>query len=293
MAKTKSILIIGGSGFVGTHLAMALRHDYKVFMTYRTHPVLIPGVTNLPFGDSERNWIKRVVYMARPSVTIFVAGSNDTARAEEKPRETESIQSGVVANTVDASEIFQSKFIFISNCYVFDGRKGNFKEGDNLLASTALGKAKIGGENFVRGRCLNYLIVRSSPIIGFGNGYNFSFLDLVRMKLARGERVEVPHTEYHSFVYIDAFIDFMKKLVEVGIKNRVFHIGGLTKLSFYEFAMMFAEHNNLDTKLIVPHTFSASGDSGFMFDYSLNFTRSVQTLKIKPLFLEDALNLLK
>jgi nucleoside-diphosphate-sugar epimerase len=64
--RTKAVLIIGGSGFIGTHLALKLRETYKVFLTYNTHPVLIPGTTPIPFNVEGRDWAKRLAYTTQP-----------------------------------------------------------------------------------------------------------------------------------------------------------------------------------------------------------------------------------
>ena len=68
MAGTKAILIIGGSGFVGTHLALKLREGYKVFATYHTKRFAIPGVTFYGIKDPAK-FDRRT-----PTVAIRVEG---------------------------------------------------------------------------------------------------------------------------------------------------------------------------------------------------------------------------
>src|SRR4051812_26734274 len=121
MPSVRSVLIIGGSGFVGTHLALRLRAGFKVFATYGERPIAIPGVTCIPFDSSNRNWVKRVVYTAAPDFVIYAAGSNDPAWAAANPREAEQAHASGPAAVLNSSAFFQSKFIFLSNCYVFDG----------------------------------------------------------------------------------------------------------------------------------------------------------------------------
>jgi dTDP-4-dehydrorhamnose reductase len=190
------------------------------------------------------------------------------------------------------SDILQPRFIYLSNCYVFDGNKGNYHENDTVLPSTALGKAKVGGENFIRGKALNHIIVRASPLFGRGNGYNISFLDKLRMKLDRKERVELSSTELHSFAPMHGFIDFIKRLVDSGPRNKTLHYGGLTKATYVDFARVFARRFGYDENLI----FEKQADNGLsqsqMSDYSLNSTYVAETLKVKPLLLEESLDLL-
>jgi dTDP-4-dehydrorhamnose reductase len=265
---------------------MRLRESYKVFATYHSHRIEVPGVTYLPFAVENRNWVKRIVYTAQPETIIYVAGRNEVAWAETKTRDAELLHTGGPATVSNVSGIFQSKFIYVSNCYAFDGTRGNYHETDTVLPSTALGKAKVGGENYVRGKCLNYVIVRSSPVYGMSNPFNPSFLDRLRMGLARGSRMEIDAHELHSFAPIEGLVELIVRVTETGIRNRTLHYGGLTKVSHYELARTFARKLGYDANLILPSIPDSRAD------YSLNSTHTAELLKVQPLLLEQGLDLL-
>ena len=288
MARTRSVLIIGGSSAVGTHLALAMRENFKVFATYHKHPIKIPGVTSLPLAADDREWAKRVVYLAKPDAVIFAAGSNSVAAAEADPRIAEHVHVGGPATVADVADILQPKFIYLSNCFVFDGSKGNYHEEDTALPFINIGKSKMGGENFVRGRSMNYFIIRSSPLIGRGNGFRNSFFDQVRMALQKGERIELQNNDTHSFGLMSSLTELIIRAVESGVKNKLVHYGGLTKLTHYEWAVQFAKRFGFDPSLVV----AARGGS-VRKDYSLNSSEAVQLLKLKPLLLEESFNLIE
>jgi dTDP-4-dehydrorhamnose reductase len=297
MAQTRSVLIIGGSGFVGTHLALRMREQFKVFLTYHKHPIQIPGVTALPLAADNRNWAKRVAYTAKPDAIVYVAGSNNVDIAEANPRMAEHIHVGGPATVSDVADILQPKFIYVSNCYVFDGGRGNYHESDTVLPNTALGKSKLGGENFIRGRSLNWAVVRSVPLIGRGNGLRMSFFDRLRISLDRGERIELPNHEAHSFTHVSGLTDMIVRLVESGVRNKVLHFGGLTKLTYYEWAHHFARRFGYDPALIVPSRAAymrkgIASDTHSRGDYSLNCSQAVEMLKIKPLLMEECFDLI-
>jgi dTDP-4-dehydrorhamnose reductase len=295
VAQTRSVLIIGGSGFVGTSLALRLREQFKVFVTYHRNPVRIPGVTALPLAADNRNWAKRVAYTAKPDAIVYAAGSNSGEEAEADARMAEHVHVGGPATASDVSDILQPKFIYLSNCYVFDGGRGNYHETDTVLPDVALGKSKLGGENFIRGRSLNWAIVRSSPLIGRGNGLRLSELDRLRMALDKGERIELANHEIHSVTHVSALADMVARIIETGVRNKVLHFGGLTKVTRYEWGLAFAKRFGYDPSLIVPSRAMymrkgiASDQHG---DYSLNSTQAVELLKIKPLLLEECLDLI-
>lgn len=297
MYTTKAVLIIGGSGFLGTHLALKLREGYKVFATYYSRPTAIRGVTLIPCDVTNRNWVKRLVYAARPDVIVYAAGDPGLEWAEKNPREAERVHTGGPATVSAAADILQPKFIFLSNCFAFDGVRGNYHETDIVLPGTQMGKAKVGGENFIRGKSLNHIIVRSSPVFGRGNGKRLSSLDHLRMRLDRGERVELPGYELHSFAPVSGLIDLVVRLVDSGPRNKTLHYGGLTKASHYEMARAFAARFGYDPELVQPRQLRQEDakilPDSHLADYSLNSTFVAESLKIKPLLLEEGFDLLE
>ncbi|MCC7442656.1 MAG: sugar nucleotide-binding protein [Bdellovibrionales bacterium] len=289
MRKTKAILIVGGSGYLGSRLAAHLRDGYKVFATYTSHPTRLRGVTYLPFTVFDRDWIKRVMFSIQPEVIFYLAGSDNAAWAERHAREADRIHVSGAVSVLTAAEILQPKFIYLSNSLVFDGKRGNYHETDVVLPSSALGKAKLGGENFIKGRSINYIILRTSPSYGQGTGRRHSFLDRIRIGLERGERLELQDDEAHSFCPTDSLCEVMAKLVEGGPRNSIIHYGGLTKVSHYEFARRFAARFGLNGAKLAP----AASAHAEQHDYSLNSSQAFKTLKVQPLLLEEGFDLLE
>lgn len=257
----------------------------------------IPGVTFLPFNLDNRNWVKRVSYMAQPDVVIFAAGNSDKDWAEANARAAEQTHSGGAATLANATDMMQPRFIYLSTPYVFDGSRGNYHESDTVLPSTVYGRMKLGGENVVRSKCLNYVILRSSPLFGRGNGLNLSFLDHLRRNLSLKNRVEISHRELHNFASITGLCNLIVRLIDSGVRNRILHYGGLTKITYFEFAKLFAERFGFDSSLIsfkaMPHRKGNILHETPPLDFSLNCTQATETLKIKPLLLEESFDLIE
>lgn len=292
----KSVLIFGGSGFVGTHLAMSLRNDYKVYATYFSHPIQIPGVTFIPCHVSRRDWMQKMITTIQPDIVISALGNPDLQWCMKNPKDAERVHADGPSSLALIVGMNPPLFIFLSNSYVFDGTHGNYHENEITLSSNLLGKLTSSTESVIRSKCMNYLILRSSPIFGRGNGKNLSFLDRLRMSLDRNQRFEAPHHELHSFVYAPSFIAAVKALIQSGIKNKIFHFGGLTKLTHYEFSRRYAKFFGYDEMLISiqpqKEAPTLTPERGVL-DFSLNSTLSYQTLKVQPLLLEESFNLIQ
>jgi dTDP-4-dehydrorhamnose reductase len=230
-------------------------------------------------------------------VIIYAAGSNSMEWAEANPREADRTHTGGAATVANAFDIMQHKFIYLSNCYTFDGLKGNYHESDVLLPVAALGKSKVGGENFIRGKSLNYVILRSSPVYGRSNGLNLSLLDRIRMSLDRKQRIELPTEEIHSFAPVYGLIDLILRIIESGIRNKVLHYGGLTKVSHVDFGKAFARRFGYDPELVIPRPRSTPrqqqpASEDFARDFSLNSSVAAELLRIKPYNLEEGFEVL-
>jgi len=303
MRKRKSILIVGGNGFVGTHLCLGLRDRYKVFCTYHKTHIHMPGVTSLPMDILNRDRVKRIAYTVEPDVVIYAAGKNDVIWAEQNERTAENLHSGGPSSVATVVDIFKPRYILLSNCYVYDGNYGNYSETDTPLPSTMLGRAKLNGENYIRSRSWNHVVIRSSPVFGHGNGIHLSDLDHYRMRLSRKERIEVSTQTLLNFAPVSQLVQLVQRLIDGGPRNKVLNFGGLTKLTQFDFVKAYAKRFGFDENLIYPlrsqqaviKKFGSESDSGreSTYDYSLNCSGASKIMNIKPLLLEEGFDLLE
>ncbi len=293
-STSKNILIVGGSGYLGTELSKRLREKYRVYATFRSHPFRMDGVIPLRANLGDTDQLRKVVNFSKPDIIVFAAGKGDlpSQLSNDDQRILEAMQTGGTATMLNVSQIFQPRFIFLSTSSVFDGGRGNYKESDTIIASDDVGKAKAAAENIVRGKSVSWNIVRMSELIGRGNGNRTTLLDRVRWNLPAGRRVELDDSRLHSFAVIPAFLDFMEKLIEVGPRNRILHFGGGTKVTEFELGLEIAKKFNLDPGLITAKSNAGPRRSATQ-DLSLNCSATYEALKIKPLLLEESLDLIQ
>lgn len=292
----KTVIIIGGSGFVGTHLAIRLREKYKVFATYHSRPYSLAGVSYVPLILESKNWMKRLMYTTRPDIIIYALGSNNAQYCEKYPRISENLHAMGPASLTSIHEISSPRFIFLSNSYVFDGTKGNYSEPELTLPQTHLGKIKVSGENMVKSKFPHSLIIRSSPLYGRGTPWNQSFFDHLRRALGRGERFEASSQEMHSFAPVSGLCDLIERSIESETKGRILHYGGLTKLTTFHFAQAFAKRFKFDPRLILAQKtlkLRPGTPEDALYDFSLNSSQAIQRLKIKAFLLEEGFDLIE
>jgi dTDP-4-dehydrorhamnose reductase len=286
----RSVLIVGGNGFVGSTLARELRESYTVTCTYQGAYTPVRGVQWMRLGAlNDKNACKAVVNKVSPEVVIYCAGSNDLLGAEQNVQKTQLAHSNGVNNVFATSDTLKAKFIYLSSDYVFSGVDGNYSETSTAIPAFQLGKAKLGAENFLRSRSLNYAIIRAAPLLGRGTLEHPSFVDQLREAALRKRKVKLPSKVMHNPVHTSMLVHAIRRLIDLDIRNKILHLGGLSKVSMSELAQGVVTRLGLDPATV---EVSDSASTALPSDYSLNFTETLSLIESEPLFLERSLDLL-
>ena len=253
------------------------------------------GVSSIPLELMDRDQIKLFTNRIDPDIVIYAAGNNSLRWNEENDKIAEKVHGSGVVSVLEATALQRIQAVYLSNSYVFDGHKGNYKETDLTLPSTVLGKAKTGGEGAIKSKTRNWAIVRSSPLLGRGTGRHLTFFDQMRMSLERGKPFEAPANELHAFATIYGLVDMIERIIDTEEYGRVFHYGGKTRINHFEMAQAFARRFKYDPNLVQvakpgtpPKPFEIDE-----VDYSLNSSDSARTLKLQPLLLEESFDLIE
>lgn len=291
MADKRKILIVGGTGYVGSSIAQFLAPKFEITCTYRKDFTPMDGVNYFGFGDiSDKDKCKALMQKFAPDIVFYTAGGNDSVAAERDVPLTQYLHSTGPSVVMTAADYIKSKFIYISSDWVFAGTEGNYSETDTAMPYSQIGKAKLGAENYIRNRSGNHVIIRSAPLLGRGTLQHPSWLDVIREHQLSKKKISIPHKSKINPVHISQLLFLIEKVLEQDVKNKTFHLGGLTKTTPYEVAQAFLKKFNYDLKLIEKSDDHSSPQEN---DFSLNFTQSIRSFKTEPLLLEQSLDLLE
>ena len=289
MADRIKILIVGGSGFVGSSLTRAfVKKDYQVFSTYHRSYTPVKGAHYVPLPTlSEKDRCDRLIRSTEPNVLIYCLGTNSEAEAEKDPKKAQMIHSNSVTHLIHASEMSKAKFIYISSDQIFSGLSGNFFESDSTIPSSSLGKAKAGAESLVKTRSLNHLIIRCAPLLGRGPLDHPSWLDQIRDQIVHQKKVSFQSKQIRNPVHVSFLSEVLHRAIQDDLKNKFLHVAGLTKISMHELAFQFLKKIELPTNLLEV----SDPESVMQTDYSLNFSETLKLVETQPLFLEQSFDL--
>ncbi len=283
----KTVLIIGASGYLGSNLVRTLSKKHKVIAAFNQHIVHYAGKSSVVYTLSDREFMKRLFTLMNPDVMVYCAGINDFMECAKKIQLADAVNALGAISLSSAGDTVPHRLIYISSAYVYEGTRGNYDESDPVFPGTQFGKSKLAGENVIKGKATTYTIFRFSPLIGVGSIYYPSIFDKIRMKLQVGERVELPQDEFHNYLSIEKACEAIDWAIVNESKNEIYNLGGLTKLSWYDMGMRFANVLGFDENLIVP----GKGQIDLAGDYSLNGSELIRQSNINPLLLEEAFDL--
>lgn len=204
MKKNNIILVTGGSGRFGTVLK---KQKFKNYIFPKKSELNITKVQS----------IKKYLLKTKPKAIIHLAGlSRPLSLHDKNPIKSINLNIIGTSNMVVVCKELNIKLIYFSSNYVYEGKRGKYKESDPVLPSSNYGWSKLGGEAAVQ-MYKNSLIVRvcmtEKPFI---------------------------HKKALSDVYLNfIFQDEVAKLIPKIIKYKgILNVGGAVR-TVYDFAKQY------------------------------------------------------
>lgn len=237
------VLIIGASGFLGQQLMKDLSKSFTVIGTYNSKPkdnLLKLDITN-------EDGVKVVLEKTKPDIILLASALTNLDTCELQPDLCKKINVLGVENIVKYSK--NSKIVFLSTDYVFDGEKGDYKETDLVNPINEYGKSKLEAEKIVS-RLKNYLIIRTCSLYTSDKN-NPKAVNKIIEKLTKGEVVKAVTDVIASPTLIDDLSKAILTLIEKK-RNGIYNVVGDSKLSWYEIANLIVKVFNIKNPQIQP-----------------------------------------
>lgn len=247
----KTVLIFGISSFVGSNLAMVLKDEYRVIGTYHKTPVDIPGVTCYPCDVLKKDYVSNLIGLIKPDFTIYTIGISSLTECKLFPKQADALNSAGAVNVCSSSERHGSKFIFISSTYVMGGEDQLYKEGETPFPNTVYGTTLSSTEFYIQRSCLNYLILRCSPLYGRSYGPKHpNWFEAIQSSLAHNKVLSADDSVVTGFLDVVIMGRVLKAFLSSHVTNRLFHVSSNNFITRYEFARMVAKVFKKDENLI-------------------------------------------
>jgi len=255
-----TLLITGGSGFVGKNLANFFASRCSVVSTYFQHPLDLDSVAQsfrLDVTDAEQ--VFSLIASARPDAVIHAAGNKDVRFCEEHPEEANRINALGTQNVARACHKFGVRMIYLSTDLVFNGLKGEYKEDELPQPSLVYGESKFKGEILASEELKDVAICRSGGIYGKAS----PLLGWLSAELEAGRTVDCFVDVLNTPTYAENLGEMMEVILEKRLTG-VFHTVGRERVSRFDFFKAYAGTFGLDQDLLSPVSIADMRDTLFL-----------------------------
>lgn len=235
-------LLLGGAGFIGTHLAKRLLKD--------GHDVTI--IDNLVTSNKpnyEVEFIEADIrntdlhpYLQETDVIYFLAGSVGVSHIDQHPKETLDNNLGLMHKLIPLFEQYQKKVVFSSTSEVYG--EGPFSEDNNLSIGPptklrwAYACAKLMTEFSISACTFPYTIVRFFNVVGPGQLGDYG---MVLPRFINAAKTNQPLTIYgngeqvRSFCHVVDAVEYL--LILENINGEIFNLGTDYPISIRDLAL--------------------------------------------------------
>jgi dTDP-4-dehydrorhamnose reductase len=235
------VLILGGGGQLGVELVREL--------SSRGYLVECRKRAELDIADPVR--VEETIAAIDPAIVINAAAYNMVDVAEREPVAAYMVNALAVKNLAVACRQVDAQLVHFSTDYVFDGTKGvPYVEEDATHPLGAYAVSKLAGELYAQAYLDQPLIIRTSGVFGPGGLHTArgNFIELMLRLAASEQTIRVVEDHVASPTYAPLLAARTADLIAKQA-NGVFHIGGGTPISWFEYAKAIFRHAGLSPEL--------------------------------------------
>jgi dTDP-4-dehydrorhamnose reductase len=254
----RSLLIIGGGGFIGQHLAVAAKASWKVHVADQSLQGSSDGSCWIEVTSA--NDVHSVCERIKPSAVVNLAAISDIDRCEREPDQARAVNISGAGHVATECARRGAKLVFLSSAAVFDGSKHGYTEDDLPNPLSLYGQTKLEAEKIVREILPSAVVLRPALVLGYSGGQGTNaLLNKWGDSWNSGKPVRVPTEEYRNPIDAFTLVRIILFLAAQPALNGIYHVGALDSASRYEIAQKVAKSLRHASSLIIPQTDSPPG----------------------------------
>ena len=292
MAKnSKTILVTGGAGFIGSWLSKELiKKGYRVIIVDNLSngsKENIPSQAIFYKIDIRDKKLEKIFRKEKPHSVIHLAAQTNASYSVANPKLDADINILGTIHLLQLSLRFKiKKFIFASSAAVYGNNKHlPLKENEMLSPISPYGCSKMSAENYIilfnKLYKFPFIILRLSNVYGpyQKKGDNGGVINLFCQKMLNDERPSIygSGTQSRDFIFVSDVITAFIKSITINKKNFILNVSTNRSESVLHIVKII--NNQLNKKLSPRHLPSKSGD---IKDSVLNSSKAKKILSWKP-----------
>jgi dTDP-4-dehydrorhamnose reductase len=246
----KKVLITGSNGLLGQKLLdLYLTLDNVELIATARGDNRYPrkeGYTYTSLDITNEQQVQQVIAQHAPDCIINTAAMTNVDVCETDKQGCDKLNVDAVAYLVAAANNIGAHLVHLSTDFIFDGKKGPYKEEDEANPLSYYGHSKLLAENMVREYCHKWSIARTVLVYGVVHDMSRSNIVLwAKGALEQGKPINVVDDQFRSPTLAE---DLAKgcQLIEQKEAEGIFNISGKDQMSILEIVVRVADYFELD-----------------------------------------------
>jgi dTDP-4-dehydrorhamnose reductase len=282
-SSKKKILLIGHTGFLGSHLAHLLNDKFEVTTLKKEILDLSKNLSDAFKGSIESN---------QYDYAIICAAISDVEKCFQDQALSRQVNVVGMQDLLLTLTNFGVVPVFFSSDYVFSEKLTPYTESDTPNPKTIYGSQKLAIEIFIQQNFDSYLILRTSKLMSKTNHPKNILYPIIK-NLKENKISNCFQDQFLNPVFVEDIAKVITNSINEKISG-IFHLGTKTLFNRYELGLFLAKNLNYDVQLIKPTsmkdiTFSEIRPNNNMLNCSL----IEKTLRFDFCEIEDAFSDLK
>ena len=252
----KKIVITGSNGLLGQSLLKLLLKENNKYQVFGfSKGVNRSGRTDFYFVSiditNEEN-LKKELLKIQPDAIINTAAMTQVDDCEIRKEACDVLNIEVVKWLKEIAEIINCHVIQLSTDFIFDGKKGYYKETDEPNPLSYYGISKVKSEEILLNSKIDFTILRT--ILVYGKVYDMSRTNIVlwvREMLEKGKEITIVDDQFRMPTYVEDLAMSCKLAIDKNATG-IYHISSTKLMSVFEIAQKIADVFELDKNLIKP-----------------------------------------
>ena len=248
------VIITGSNGLLGQSLLSLLLQDSAAYQVIGfSRGINRSGRDDFNYVSidlTNQKSLEKNILKLQPDFIINTAAMTNVDACENNKKECDALNIGVLKSLTTLATKINAHIIHLSTDFIFDGKKGNYKETDTPNPLNYYGVSKLKSEEILRNSKIDYTILRT--ILVYGEVFDMRRSNIVlwvKEMLEKKQEITIVDDQFRAPTYVVDLAHACKISMDKRSKG-VYNIASNTLLSIYEIAQQIGIVFGLDANYI-------------------------------------------
>ncbi|HUU46363.1 MAG TPA: SDR family oxidoreductase [Acidobacteriota bacterium] len=235
------VAVTGAAGLLGWSLVRVLseRGHTVVAGVHRRSLAGSGDLTVCALDLTDDDSIGRFVEAVSADCLIHAAAMTHVDRCETEPALAERLNAIATTRLVDAVDDSDTRIVYVSTDFVFDGEGGPYVEDDPVHPLNVYGRTKLAGEEAVRRADDRHAIVRAAGFLGVGDPEHPTFVETMLASMKANPPLCAAGDQRSNITPVGYLAAALVEIAERALGG-TWHVAGREVVSRYELARRLA-----------------------------------------------------